>query len=71
MREKNRLWDGTFKEGSRWRETYVALQLSDYLTYDIVFVKMVLSQLFASKVWQSFNIHTLSIWCDNAPHFRN
>jgi hypothetical protein len=46
-------------------------QVSDCLTHDAVFVKVALSHLFASNVWQSFNIDKLAIWCDNAPHFRN
>jgi hypothetical protein len=50
---------------SKWHFT----QVSDCLTHDAVFVP--LSHLFASDVWQSFNIDKLAIWCDNAPHFRN
>jgi hypothetical protein len=42
---------------SKWHFNLV----SDCPTHDAVFVKMALSQLFASKIWQSFNIHTLSI----------
>jgi hypothetical protein len=49
---------------SKWHFT----QISDCLTHDAIFVKVALSQLFASDVWQSFK---LAIWCDNAPHFRN
>jgi hypothetical protein len=52
---------------SKWHFT----QISDCLTLDAIFVKVALSQLFASDVWQSFNIDKLAIWCNNAPHFRN
>ena len=52
---------------SKWHFNLV----SDCLTHDAVFVKVALSQLFASTVWQSFDIDKLAIWCDNAPHFRN
>jgi hypothetical protein len=45
--------------------------VSDCLTHDAVFVKVGLSQLFASEIWQSFKIKDLAIWCDNAPHFQN
>jgi hypothetical protein len=52
---------------SKWHFNLV----SDCLTHDTIFVKVALAQLFASTVWQSFNIDKLAIWCDNAPHFRN
>ena len=45
--------------------------VSTCLTHDAIFVKMVLSHLFSTKAWQQLNIHSVSIWCDNAPHFRN
>jgi hypothetical protein len=41
------------------------------LTHDAIFVKVALSDLFASNLWQSFKITRLALWCDNAPHFRN
>jgi hypothetical protein len=47
------------------------IQVSDCLTHDAIFVKVVLAYLFATRIWQSFNIKDLAIWCDNAPHFRN
>jgi hypothetical protein len=46
-------------------------QVSDCLTHDAIFVKVALSHLFTSNVWQSLNIDKLAIWCNNAPHFRN
>jgi hypothetical protein len=52
---------------SRWHFT----QVSDCLTHDAIFVKVALAHLFATRIWQSFNIKDLAIWCDNAPHFRN
>jgi hypothetical protein len=36
-------------------------QVSDCLTHDAIFVKVVLSHLFASNVWQSLNIDKLAI----------
>eukprot|EP01127_Copromyxa_protea_P014580 TRINITY_DN409_c0_g1_i1.p1 TRINITY_DN409_c0_g1~~TRINITY_DN409_c0_g1_i1.p1 ORF type:complete len:467 (-),score=82.65 TRINITY_DN409_c0_g1_i1:223-1623(-) len=52
---------------SKWHFNVV----SECLAHDAVFVKMVLSHLFASELWQSFKIERLAVWCDNAPHFRN
>jgi hypothetical protein len=45
--------------------------VSDCLAHDAIFVKGALSHLFASGLWKSFKIHSLSIWSDNAPHFKN
>jgi hypothetical protein len=52
---------------SKWHFNIV----SDCLTHDAIFVKMALSYLFASPLWASFRIDELSIWSDNAPHFKN
>jgi hypothetical protein len=52
---------------SKWHFNFV----SDCLTHDAIFVKVALSRLFASDVWQSFQIKNMAIWCNNAPHFRN
>ena len=45
--------------------------ISNCLTHDAVFVKMALSKLFATEIWKSFRISHLSIWSDNAAHFKN
>ena len=45
--------------------------VSTCLTHDAIFVKAVLQDLFAYPEWKSYGIQNLSIWCDNAPHFRN
>lgn len=45
--------------------------ISECLTHDAVFVKLVLQDLFASDFWKKLAINDLAIWCDNAPHFKN
>jgi hypothetical protein len=40
---------------SKWHFT----QISDCLTYDAIFVKVALAHLFATRIWQSFNIKDL------------
>jgi hypothetical protein len=42
---------------SKWQFNLV----SDCLTHDAIFVKVALSQLFASEIWQSFKIKDLAI----------
>jgi len=45
--------------------------ISECLTHDSIFVKMALLYLFSLPGWKTLNIKKLSIWADNAPHFRN
>lgn len=52
---------------SKWHFNIV----SDCLAHDAIFVKQALTHLFATKLWDSFKIEHLYLWCDNAPHFRN
>jgi hypothetical protein len=45
--------------------------ISECLAHDAIFVKLALIALFETEVWKQQKISHLSIWCDNAPHFKN
>jgi len=45
--------------------------ISECLAHDAIYVKSALNSLFALDIWEKLCIQQLSIWCDNAPHFKN